>query len=168
MLNTNKGRKTHAPDSHQWKLLPWFCLLWRRPWTIQVSAVATVEWQLEWQWSNIRSIGRVRWNYKIGYNSSMLEYKVIKFPPWLFSTMTNTDKGMKTHPLDSHRLKPIPWLRLLRRQLWTVVGIRSRIRVTVFIGDCQVCVLLPLSVFGIIQNCQDVNLITLYSNIERL
>ena len=43
-LNTPLRRKTHAPDSHWWKPLPWFCLLRQPPWTIQASAV---QWQLE-------------------------------------------------------------------------------------------------------------------------
>ena len=52
ILNTAMSSKTHKPGSHWWKPLPWFCLFRRRPWKIQVKAGETVEWQLEWQWSN--------------------------------------------------------------------------------------------------------------------
>ena len=34
-----------------------------------------MEWHLEWQWSNIRSVGRVRWSHGLSYYRSMLEYK---------------------------------------------------------------------------------------------
>ena len=84
LSNTAMSRKTQAPDRHWWKLLPGFCL-WRPGlWTIQATSDATVEWQLEWQWSNSRNVGRVRWSQGLIYNCSMLEYKVIKFPPWQF------------------------------------------------------------------------------------
>ena len=120
MLNTAICRKIHAPESHQWKPLPWLCLLRRRPWTIQATARATVEWQLEWQWSNSRSVRRVRWNHGLSYDCSILEYKVIKFPPWLFSTMSNTAIGRNTHAPDSNQWKPLRWLCLLWRQPWTI------------------------------------------------
>ena len=62
MSNSAIGRKTHAPDSYLWQPLPWFCLLMWRLWTIQATSVATVEWQQEWQRSNSRSVGRLRWS----------------------------------------------------------------------------------------------------------
>ena len=122
MSNNAISRKTHAPDSHQQKLLPWLCLLSQWPWKIQATAGPRVEWQLEWhmewQWSNIRSVGRVIWSYKIRYNCSMLEYKVIKFPPWLFSMMSNTTIGKKIHAPDSHQWKLLPSFCFLRWRPW--------------------------------------------------
>ena len=41
------------------------------------------------------ALGRIRWSHGLSYDRSMLEYKVIKFPPWLFSTMSNTTVGIK-------------------------------------------------------------------------
>ena len=120
MSNNAIGRNTHAPDSHQWKPLPWFCLLRWLLWTIQATAVATVEWQQEWQWSNRRSVGRVIWSHGLSYDRSMLEYKVIKFPPWLFSTILNTSIVRNTHAPDIHRWKPLPWFCLLRQRLWSI------------------------------------------------
>ena len=120
MSNSAIGRKTHTPDSHRWQPLPWFYLLRRQLWTIQAAAGATVEWHQWWQWSNRSSVGRVRWSHGLSYNQSMLEYKVIKFPPWLFSTMSNSTIGRKTHMPDSHRWKPLPWLCLLRQRPWTI------------------------------------------------
>ena len=120
LLITAIRRITHAPESHWWKPLPWFCLLRRRPWTIEALAGATVEWQLEWQWSNSRSFNRVIRSYRLSYNCSMLECKVFMFPPRLFSTMSNTAIGRKTHAPDSHRWKILPWFYLLRPQPWTV------------------------------------------------
>ena len=108
MLNTAMSRKTHAPYSHWWKLLPWFCRLSRGPWTIQATAKATVEWHLDWQWSNSRTVGTVRWSQRLRYYHSTLEYKVIKFLPWLLSTMLNTAMVRKTHAPDSHWWKPYP------------------------------------------------------------
>ena len=118
--NTAMSRKTHEHDSYQWKTLPWFCFLRRRLWAIQATSGATVEWQLEWQWSNSRSYGRVRWSHSLSYNHSILEYKGIKFPPWLFSTMSNTAISRKTHKPDSHWWKPLPWFCRLRRRPWTI------------------------------------------------
>ena len=120
MLNTAMSRKTHMPDSHQWKPLPWFCLLRQQPCKIQATAGATVEWHLEWQWSKIRSVGRLRWSHGLRYDFSMLEYNVITFPPWLFSTMSNTPMRRKTDAPDSHQWKLLPWFWLLRRRLWTI------------------------------------------------
>ena len=114
MLNTAIIHQTHAPDSHQWKLLPWFCLLRQQPCTIQSTAGATGEWHLDWQWSKSRSVGRVRWSHRLSYDHSMLENKFIKFPPWLFSTMLNTTMSMKTHAPDSHRWKPLTSFCVLR------------------------------------------------------
>ena len=42
--------------------------------------------------------------------------KVNKFPPWPFSTKSNTPLRRKTHASDSHRWSPLPWLCLLRWQ----------------------------------------------------
>ena len=114
------SRKTHAPKCHKWKPLPWFCLLRRRLWTIQATAGATVEWQLEWQWRNSRSVGRVRWSHRLSYKYSILEYKVIKFPPWLFSMMSNTARSRKTHAPDSHQWKPLPLFCILSQRPWTI------------------------------------------------
>ena len=114
------GRKTHAPDSHRWQPLPRFCLLRRWPWKIQATAGAKVEWHQEWQWSNIRTVGRVRWIHGLSYDSSMIEYKVIKFPPWLFYTISTSDIGRKTYAPDIHRYQPLPWFYLLRQQPWTI------------------------------------------------
>ena len=121
MSNSAIGRKTHAPDIHWWRLLPWLCLLRRQPWTIQATSGVTVEWHQEWQWSDSRSVGRVRWSHGLSYDRSMLEYKVINFPPWLFYTMSNLATGRKTHAPDSHRWQSLPWFYLLRRQLWTIL-----------------------------------------------
>ena len=101
MWNTAMSRKNHAPDSHQWKPLPWFFFLRQGLWTIQATSGATVEWQLESQWSNSRSAGKVKCSHILSYNRSMLEYKGIKFPPWLFSTMSNTAIIRKTHAWQS-------------------------------------------------------------------
>ena len=114
MLNTAISRKTHTPDSHWSKLLPCFCLLKWPPWTIQVTAGATVKWQFEWQWSNSKSAGRLRCSHGLGYNNSMLEYKFIRFPPWHFSILSNTVMSRKTHAPDSHWWKPLPWFCLWR------------------------------------------------------
>ena len=73
-------RNTHAPDSHQCKPLPWFFLFRRRLWTIQETAGATIEWQLERRCRNSRRAGRVRRSHGLSYDRSMLEYKVVKFP----------------------------------------------------------------------------------------
>ena len=78
MSNTAIGRKTHGPNRHRWKSLPWLCLLRQRHQLIQAIAGATVKWQLEWHCINSRSVGRVIWSHGISYNCSMLEYKVIK------------------------------------------------------------------------------------------
>ena len=118
MLNTAMNSNTHTPNSHLWKPLPWFWLLRGRPWKLIATSGATVEWQLEWHCSNIRSNGRVIWSHRLSYNRSMLKYKVIKFAPWMFSTKSNTAMSRKTHPPDSHRWQPLPWFCLLRRQLW--------------------------------------------------
>ena len=118
--NTAMIRKTHAPDSHRLKFLPLFCLLSWRPWKIQATAGATVEWQLEWQRSNSRSVGRVIRSHGLSYNCSILEYIVIKFPPWMFSTISNTAIGKKTHTPDIHQWKPLPWFYFLRRLPWTI------------------------------------------------
>ena len=116
-LNTTMIRKTHAHGSHQWKPLPWFCLLRWWLWIIQVTGGAIVEWQLEWQWSNTRSASRVRFSHRLSYDSKILEYKVIKFPPWLFSTIPNTAMSRKTHAPDSHWWELLPWFCLFRRGL---------------------------------------------------
>ena len=120
MSNTAISMKTHAPDIHRWKPLPWFCLLMPRPWTIQATAGATVEWNLKWHWSNNRISGRIRWSNGLSYDQSMLECKVIKFPPWMFSMMLNTAMNRKTHAPYSHQWKPIPWFSLLRRRSWKI------------------------------------------------
>ena len=120
MLNTAMSRKTHTPDSHWWKPLPWFCLLCQQAWKIQATAVPKVEWQLEGQWRNSRSFGSVRWRHKLSHYHSMLEYKVIKFPPWLFSAMLNTNMSRKTYATDSHWWKLLPWFCLLRRWPWSI------------------------------------------------
>ena len=120
MSNSATDRETHTSDSHQYQPLPWFCLLRRRPWTIQATAGATVEWHQEWQWSNSSGVVWVIWSHGLSYDWSMLEYKVIKFPPWLFSTVWNSAIGRKTHTDDSHRYQPLPWFCLLRRRPWTI------------------------------------------------
>ena len=51
------GRKIHAPDSHWCQRLPWFCLLRKRPWTIQATVGATVGWQRSDSRSDIRGSG---------------------------------------------------------------------------------------------------------------
>ena len=122
MSNTTIGRKTHTPYSHWWKPLPWFCLLRLWSWTIQTTAGATVQWQREWQWINSRSVGRVTWRHGRSYDCSMLEYKVIKFPHWLFSAMSKTAIGRKTHAPDSHWWTLLPRFCLLRRRLWIIQG----------------------------------------------
>ena len=123
MLNSAIGRKTEAHDSHQWQLLPWLCLFSCWLWTIQATSGAMIEWQQNWQWSNIRSIGKVRWSQGLSYDSSMLEYKVIKFPPWLFSTMLNSTIDRKTQSHESHRWQLLPWFCLLRQKMWTIQAI---------------------------------------------
>ena len=85
-----------------------------------VTAGATVEWQQVRQWSVSRSVGRVRWIHRLSYDRSMLEYNVIKFPPWLFSMVQNSIIGRKTHVPDGHRWKPLPWFCLVRRERWTI------------------------------------------------
>ena len=65
-------------------------------------------------------LGRVRWSHGISYDCSIIEYKVIKFPPWLFSTMSNSAIGKKTHAPESQRWQPLPWFWLLRRRPWTI------------------------------------------------
>ena len=65
-------------------------------------------------------LDRSKWSHRISYNSSMLEYKVNKFPPWLFSTTSNTAIVRKIHAPDSHQWKPLPWLCLLRQRPWTI------------------------------------------------
>ena len=120
MLNWAIFRKTHAHDSHQCQPLPWFCLMRQWPWTIQATEGARVEWQQEWQWRTNRNVGRVRWSQGLSYDSSMLEYKVTKFPPWLFSTMLNSAIVRKTQGHDSHQWQLLPWFCLLRRQPWTI------------------------------------------------
>ena len=102
MSNTAIGRKIHAPDSHRWKPLPWFCLLRQRPWFY---------FHITYQLSQI--------SHRLSYNCSMLEYKVIKFPPWLFSTISNTAICRKTHTPNSHQWKKLPWFCILRRWPWT-------------------------------------------------
>ena len=119
MSNSAIGRKTLATDSHRWQTLPWLCLLWRLPWTIQ----ATSEWRKERQWIDSRSVGRVIWIHRLSYDRSMIEYEVVKFPPWLFSTMPNSTIGRKTHAPDSHRWQPLPWLCLLRLRSWIIQAI---------------------------------------------
>ena len=48
------------------------------------------------------ALGRIRWSHGLRYNRSMLEYKVNKFPPWLFSTRSNTAIGREdTHAWQS-------------------------------------------------------------------
>ena len=120
MSNTAIVRKTHVPDSHRCKPLPLFCLLGRRLWTIQATAGATVEWQLEWHWSNSRSVGKVRWSNKLIYDHSMLKYNVIKFPLWLCSIMSNTAMSRQTQPTDSHQWKSLSWFCLMRRRPWKI------------------------------------------------
>ena len=78
--NTPLRRNTHAPNSHRWSPLSWFCLLRRRP---------LFFFHVTYQLSQLR--------LRLIYNRSMLEYKVIKFPPWLFPTKSNTPLGRKTH-----------------------------------------------------------------------
>ena len=120
MLNTAISRKTHAPDSHWLKPLPWFCLLRRWLWKIQETTGATVKWQLEWHWSNRSSVGRVRWSHGLSYYNSMLEYKIIKFSPWLFSTMFHSAIGRKTHTHNNHRWQPLPWFCLFSHRPWII------------------------------------------------
>ena len=49
----------------------------------------------------------VVWSHGLCYDLSMLEYKVIKFPPWLFSAISNTPLGRKTHAPNSQRLETV-------------------------------------------------------------
>ena len=114
MSNTAIEREKHAPDSHWRKLLPWFRRLRQQPWTIQLTAEVRVEWQLERQCSNTRSVGWLRWRNRISYDNSMLEYKVIKFPSWMFPLMSNTAIGRKPQEPEIHRWKLLPWFYLLR------------------------------------------------------
>ena len=120
MSKPSIGRKTHAPDSHQYQPLPWFYLLRRQLWTIQATSGATVEWQQDWQWRNSRSVVWVIWSHELSYDCSIGRIKVNKFPHWLFSTMSNSAIGRKTHAPDSHQWKLLPWFCLLRRRPWTI------------------------------------------------
>ena len=99
--NTPLRRKTHEPNSHRWSPLSWFCLLRRRPWFY---------FHITYQLTQLR--------HGFSYDYSMLKYKVIKFPHWLFSTMSNTPLRRKTKAPNSHRWSPLSWFCLLRRRPW--------------------------------------------------
>ena len=101
LFSTMSNTAVGTEDTRAWQSLmetvTWLCLLIWRPWTILATEKKTVEWQLEIQWINIRSnsrsVDRLRWSHGLRYDLSMLEYKVDKFPPWLFSTISNTAVG---------------------------------------------------------------------------
>ena len=66
------------------------------------------------------ALGRLRWSHGLRYDHSMLEYKVIKCPPWLLSMMLNFAIVRKTNVRYSHLWQPLPWFCFFRRLPWTI------------------------------------------------
>ena len=91
MSNTPVGRKTHAPNSHRWKPLSWFCLLRWRPWTFQSTAGATVEWQ----WSNSSSISNCLYPFWAWHTYSLLSvfFEMGWLPVWILDNFCFFEMG---------------------------------------------------------------------------
>ena len=152
------GRKTHAPDSHRWQPLPWFCLKRQNQgngchwWLSGVCVFLPI--------AEFNIVEKNQGGNLITLYSS-IEWSQLS--PWLQLTLPTLLLLLHCHSCCHSNVAPAID--------WDVHGrfLKSQNQGNSFhLWLSGACVFLHIAEFNIVENIQGGNFITLYSSIERM